>query len=285
MKQKIMLFTMKLILLYVKFFPLPFHYIIISILIPLAILANPKRFILGYIQIKNRLKISNIKSIYILLKSYINLSCLLLEFLNIPNLNKKNLENDFEVSGLKHFDDALKKEKGVLLLTAHIGNWEVLGQYLVILNYPLSSIAKTQKYEAIDRFINKIRCSHNMEIVTKGFGLKALINALKNKRIIGILQDIDAKNNGIMINFLNKPASTPTTIANLHKKYKTPIVPAFLVRKRYHKYRIIVLPPIEMYDKEKKEILKKCNDIISEIIYKYPAQWLWLHNRWRTKMH
>lgn len=251
----------------------------------LAIMLNPKRLFIGIRNIRSRLEYDFLDSLKIIFESYYNLACTLIEFILIPNLSDKQIIKSCSVEGLEIFHEVLKQEDGVLLLTAHFGNWEFLGQFLVCKGLPLSSIAKTQKDKRIDKQINNIRASHGMEVITKGFGLREAISALKRNRIIGILNDQDAKDNGVFVDFLGTPASTPTTISKLNKKYSSPIVPVFIRRKELLKFEIKVYPALRTDDLSEKEILKCCNDITCENILDFPEQWLWMHNRWRTKKH
>jgi len=251
----------------------------------LAIIINPKRFFLGIRNVRKHLSLEFSLSLIIVLKSYYNLACTLIEFILIPSLSDDFIKNSCTVKNLDNLKNALDKKNGVLLLTAHFGNWEYLGQFLVCSNLPLSSIAKTQKDPKMDKQINDIRASHGMEVITKGFGLRQAVAALKKNRIIGILNDQDAKDQGIFIDFLGEQASTPTTISKLHKKYSSPIVPVFIKRKKILEFEIIVYPIIQAYKESEKDILKLCNDITSKNILSAPEQWLWMHNRWRSKKH
>jgi len=251
----------------------------------LAIILNPKRLIIAIKNIRSHLDHSFYSSVKIILLSYYNLACTLIEFILIPSLSDEQIISSCDVEGIKIFYESLEQKKGVLLLTAHYGNWEFLGQLLVCMGLPLSSIAKTQKDKRMDKQINNIRASHGMEVITKGFGLREAIGALKRNRIIGILNDQDAKDNGIFVDFLGSLASTPTTISKLNIKYNSPIIPVFIRRKELLNFEIKIYPAIDTHSLDEVEILKQCNNITCKNIMDHPEQWLWMHNRWRTKKH
>ncbi|MDD2715430.1 MAG: lysophospholipid acyltransferase family protein [Candidatus Wallbacteria bacterium] len=265
--------------------PLWLHHFIARVVAGFVIIANLKRFMLAQRNLKlifsANSRLANFRTAW---KSYLNLSFVLLEFLQIPALDKGTIKKRFAFKGLENFRNALSGGRGVLLLTAHFGNWEILGQALVLLGFPLSSIVKTQKHGRLDNRINQFRACHGMEVITKGFGLREAVLALKRNRILGILLDQDAKDQGLMVPFLGLPASTPASISALHQRYGSPIIPTFIIREGYFKFRVMIGEPLRTEGMDQETILRTCNDEISGIVREYPEQWLWLHNRWRTKL-
>ncbi|MDD5092278.1 MAG: lysophospholipid acyltransferase family protein [Candidatus Wallbacteria bacterium] len=263
--------------------PMFLHRPLAVFLVGIGIFCNPKRFFLSAANVKRVFPdLSKPGVLRCVFLSYLNLSYVLLEFLQIPWLSEHRLSGCIETTGMEYFDQALSCGRGVILLTAHFGNWEFMGQFLALHGYPLSSLVKTQKHLLLDREINCLRAMHGMEIINKGFGLREAVKTLERNRILGLLLDQDAKDQGIMSPFLGIPASTAVSLAKLHQRFGSPVVPSFITRRGYFRFLIQAGPMLDMTHCGEQEIVDECNRIISQKIMEHPEQWLWLHNRWRT---
>lgn len=222
-------------------------------------------------------------------KSYINLGRSVVEFLNLPKIGKK-IDEIVSVHDIENLNDALACGRGVILLTAHLGNWELAAAYLGIKDYPMRAIGAEQRDARITKLISDIRASCGVETIGKGFDLRGAIKCLQEGNILGVLLDQDAKDKGIIAPFLGQPASTPYGPVKLAMKMRSPIVPLFIVRRKDNTHHdLYFLPSLEervkdFYDRPIEENVRLCNDILSEWISRHPEQWLWLYPRWASTL-
>lgn len=222
-------------------------------------------------------------------KSYINLGRSVVEFLNLAKIGKK-IDEIVSVHNIENLNDALACGRGVILLTAHLGNWELAAAYLGIKDYPMRAIGAEQRDARITKLISDIRASCGVETIGKGFDLRGAIRCLQEGNILGVLLDQDAKDKGIIAPFLGQPASTPYGPVKLAMKMRSPIVPLFIVRRKDNIHHdLYFLPSLEervkdFYDRPIEENVRLCNDILSEWISRHPEQWLWLYPRWASTL-
>lgn len=222
-------------------------------------------------------------------KSYINLGRSVVEFLNLPKIGKK-IDEIVSVHDIENLNDALACGRGVILLTAHLGNWELAAAYLGIKDYPMRAIGAEQRDARITKLISDVRASCGVETIGKGFDLRGAIRCLQEGNILGVLLDQDAKDKGIIAPFLGQPASTPYGPVKLAMKMRSPIVPLFIVRRKDNTHHdLYFLPSLEemvkdFYDRPIEENVRLCNDILSEWISRHPEQWLWLYPRWASTL-
>ncbi len=222
-------------------------------------------------------------------KSYINLGRSVVEFLNLAKIGKR-IDEIVSVHDIENLNDALACGRGVILLTAHLGNWELAAAYLGIKDYPMRAIGAEQRDARITKLISDIRASCGVETIGKGFDLRSAIRCLQEGNILGVLLDQDAKDKGIITPFLGQPASTPYGPVKLAMKMRSPIVPLFIVRRKDNIHHdLYFLPSLEervkdFYDRPIEENVRLCNDILSDWISRHPEQWLWLYPRWASTL-
>ena len=205
-----------------------------------------------------------------------------------PHLHKIKIKNNkkIKIIGLNNLLEPLKNEKNCIYFSAHIGNWELSSHPLVQNGYKINFIYRAPNNHYVDNLLRKIRQNYGVKLIKKGKeGAKDCIKALKKKENLGML--IDQKmNDGVSVNFFGHQAMTPTAIAKFALKFKCPIVPALCIREENTTFRIEYLKPIKYQFIKKmgseKKILTYLNKIIEEWIIKYPDQWIWVHDRWKS---
>lgn len=208
------------------------------------------------------------------------------EVLAFPTI-KKDINQYIHFEGKEHLHEALAYGRGVVLATAHSGNWELLGAALALNGFPMIAVAQKQTNAEMDRFINDYRSLVGMHVTYKT-GVREMIKMLSAGKVIGMLMDQDAGNEGIFVDFFQRQASAPRGPAFLARMKESPIVPAFITENHDGTHTVLIKKPIWAPQTEQRE-----NDIIvttqhlTEIIEKHirlqPAEWFWLHNRWKSR--
>ena len=219
-------------------------------------------------------------------KLYFNLSLSVMEFLILTKNPKAVSKWVTKVEGEEHLENLSKSGRGAVLLTAHVGNWELLAAWLACKGYPLVAGVRDPNDVHVSKLLACYRKDLGVETIPKKSLLLKGAKLLKQGKFIGILADQDGGTDGIRVSFMGKVASTVGGPAALSLLTKAPVVPIVSYRIAPYEHEILVLPPIEpLYELPREEAIRemtiKFNDILEGFIRRSPEQWLWLHRRWR----
>jgi Kdo2-lipid IVA lauroyltransferase/acyltransferase len=191
-----------------------------------------------------------------------------------------------EVIGMEYFLEAYKRERGIILVSLHIGNWETGGTKLAKIGYPMYPIARAQRNKIFNNELNSQRAKNGVFIIKKGAASspRAIIKALKTKGILGLICDQYA--NDLKINFFNIETRVTAGPASLSLRFNAPIIIAYDIRIKNEYHKVIIEPEI-VIDKEEadneniKNGMQKIYNSFEKIIKENPEQWFWQHRRWR----
>ena len=202
-----------------------------------------------------------------------------LQFLAFP-FDSSSIE--LEIVGEEHLKNAVNQKKGTVLISAHFGSWEILGHWFGKNNYPLVGIAQRQKNKGANLFFEEKRKLSGIKQVYRKSSIDSLYDVLNANQILGLVSDQDAKGKGVFVDFFDKPASTHKGAALFHLNTNASLVFGICVRKNIGKY-LIEFIPINPNKKSVEDITQLYTTIIEQSIKKYPEQYFWFHNRWKTK--
>jgi KDO2-lipid IV(A) lauroyltransferase len=185
-------------------------------------------------------------------------------------------------------DDA--RERGAVVLTGHIGNWELLAYAHALLGAPVTLVHRPMRNAAIDRFIVGVRERAGTRSIGKYSAAKTALRALRNYEILAIPADQNqSRRSGVFVSFFGLPASTTAGPTRLAMMTGAPIIPVFLLREgETDVHRLELHPPIEMArsgdrDADIVENTQRCTSVIEDVVRRRPDQWIWFHKRWRTR--
>jgi KDO2-lipid IV(A) lauroyltransferase len=193
------------------------------------------------------------------------------------------------MEGLEHLRAAMTAHGRALLLTAHLGNWELLSAAHHLTGYPLSVVVRPLDAPWLDALAERLRRHAGVELIDKRGALRPVLEALRRGRMIGILMDQNAsRREGVFVDFFGRPASTSRSIALLAVRTRTPIVPVFARRDPGGRHTVVIHPALAApaaNDAEAAvvELTARCTTAIERAIREAPEQWLWSHDRWRTR--
>ena len=202
-----------------------------------------------------------------------------LHFLSFP-FDPSSIE--IEVVGEKHLKNAINQKKGTVLVSAHFGYWEILGHWFGRNNYPLVGIAQRQKNKGANLFFEKKRQLSGIKQVYRKSSMDSLYDVLNANQILGLVSDQDAKGKGVFVDFFDKPASTHKGAALFHLNTNASLIFGICVQKNIGKY-LVEFIPINPDKKSVEDITQLYTTIIEQSVKKYPEQYFWFHNRWKTK--
>lgn len=187
-----------------------------------------------------------------------------------------------EVDGIQYFEKAFSEKKGIIAVTGHFSNWEIIPQYFAYKGYNIGVIGKSLFDERLNNIVNKTRQKGGVKVFDRDKISKDLIKELKNGMFLGVLVDQDTKVESKIIDFLGKPAKTPVAPVLLAQKFNCYLLTLFALRLKDGFYKIIINKPYDNIEASVEKLAEKYNAEISDIILKYPYQWAWIHNRWKS---
>ena len=209
------------------------------------------------------------------------------ELARLPKMDLRWIEKNVEFRGQDVLDRSQARGKGGVVMSGHIGNWEIMGATVAVLGYPATYIVTTQRNKAVERWMDNLRAGRGIQIIKTHDSAIRMIRALKKNRIIAVLSDQDAHEDGVFVPFFGRLASTPRGGAVLQLKTDASPIFCFSTGLPGGKWQItledIPVPGegIDMKDAEI-QLLTYVTERLEEEIRKRPGQWLWMHRRWKT---
>jgi len=210
------------------------------------------------------------------------------ELVRFPKISKENIDGLIGMEGGRILDRELSKGNGIVIVTGHIGNWEMMAITLRIKGYAGVAVGKRIYFHKYDEYLNSLRRHHDVNIVYRDDSPRKILKVLKSNGIVGIVADQDVDSvEGVFVNFLGRKAYTPAGPAVLAKATGASLVPVVMIRDG-RRHRLIVNEPIELADTGNKEAdvvanTQRWSDVLESYIRRYPDQWVWMHRRWKTK--
>lgn len=213
-------------------------------------------------------------------ESYKNMAKTFFEYFWLDKIIKSDR---IRFSGKDILDDVYAQGRGVILVSLHMGNWE-LGSMLGSMGYPMYNIAKRQSNKRVDEVINAIRRKNNVQMIYKGDSSRKLVKAVKEKAIIGLVSDQYVKDTEVV--FFNRKTMAPSGAAMLALRYDIPVIIGYNIRNKDNTFtaEIVKNLPMEKTGDMKQDVQRITQSITDEleaIIRAHPEQWLWQHRRWR----
>jgi KDO2-lipid IV(A) lauroyltransferase len=226
----------------------------------------------------------------IIRSTYLHFALVWIDFVKLPQIvNTDNWQNYFEVEGLEFAQKAREQGKGVIFVTGHVGNWEVLGYAFEFFFHPLHSIAKHLKNPLADRYLTRLREEGRQKIIFTENASRKIIRVLRDNNPLGILVDQNARENNIFVDFFGQKAATTRSVATISLKTGAPIIMGFLRRTdRKYRFKITLSEPVQIertgnLEKDISNLTQKYTTLIESRIREHPHEWLWMHRRWKTK--
>jgi len=219
---------------------------------------------------------------------YLHLGSCMAEFMRLPNMTDEELCELAELRGKEHIDAALADGKGVILLTGHLGNWEIAGSRIAAEGYPLSVIARAQRDTAITDHVRRTRETLGMRVLHRDVAVRQSMRALRHNELVGILLDQNAGDDGIFVDFFGHLASTAPGAAAFALRTEAAVLPTFDWRRADHTHVVEVSAPVPLIrsgdrNKDLRINTSRYTKIIEQQIRAHPEQWLWLHKRWKAR--
>ncbi|MDQ2687463.1 MAG: lysophospholipid acyltransferase family protein [Armatimonadota bacterium] len=229
--------------------------------------------------------LSNADREALILKMFRNFARMsLVEFLKASYLTPENLARLVRVDSFAPIDDLLARGKGLILVSAHLGNWELLARRAGREGRQVLVVARQSDDAEFNKLTDKLREHGGYTVHPRGESPRALLRQLRGNGIIAIL--CDQKSDDVFVPFFGHAAGTVAGPAILALKTGAPILPIFCPRQPDGTYRMETLPEIDTTrtknaTADAQRIMTDVTAAIETMVRRYPDQWLWMHDRWR----
>jgi KDO2-lipid IV(A) lauroyltransferase len=211
------------------------------------------------------------------------------DFFDLPDINKDNIDKWVDVEGLENYQAGIARGKGLLTIIGHFGNWELMTIAAPIYLQPVDMVYRPLDNPVFDNMVEYVRTLQGSSLIPKGGSGKKVIELLKENHLISILSDQNVSvREGVFVDFFGRPACTGVGLAVMAMRSGAPIMPTFMARQKSGKYKFVLKPAIEAvctddYEADLVANTQRFTKIIEEFIREYPEQWMWFHQRWKTK--
>jgi len=212
------------------------------------------------------------------------------EFCQMPRYTRENTRDGFRYEGLEHYLAARERGRGVLIVTGHLGAWELSSFWHSLMGHPMAMVIRRLDNAHVDRMVNAIRCQHGNRVVHKDDFARGLLAAMRAGETVGILMDTNmTPPQGVFVPFFGVAACTASGLARLALRTGAAVLPGFLVwepgEKRYVLHFGAEIAVTQSGDDERDivENTARFTAAIEGFVRRYPDQWLWVHRRWKTR--
>lgn len=228
---------------------------------------------------------------YIARQVFVNAARSLAEMFYLLRLDAEYLKRHITLQGKNYFTEAYQQGKGSIALTAHLGNWELMGAFFSqVEKNQFAVVARELSNKYLDRMLMESRRRWGVEAMPRGKTSTLLLSLLRGKQTIGILADQDTKGEGIFVNFFGRPAYTQIGPAWLALRCQVPLIPVFIVRHHLDplQHTIYIEPPLLFeltsdLNANIRLISQLFTEKIESYVRRFPEQWMWIHRRWKTQ--
>jgi KDO2-lipid IV(A) lauroyltransferase len=214
----------------------------------------------------------------------------LVEFCRMTRYTPENTCGWIRTEGLDHYLAAKARGRGVLIVTGHLGAWELSSFYHSLMGYPMSMVARPLDNHCLDKFVNGIRCLHGNRVLPKDDFARGLLRAMRSGQTVGILMDTNmTPPQGVFVEFFGREACTASGVARVALKTGAAVLPGFMLWEPAERQYVLHFGPeltLESTGDAEADILaatQQCAHVTEEWIRRYPDQWLWIHRRWKTR--
>lgn len=226
----------------------------------------------------------------LLRREYRNLGWLLAEFCKMSSYTREQASEFIRYDGLEHYLAARDRGKGVLVLTGHVGAWELSSFYHSLAGYPMGLVIRRLDNPLVDELVNRIRCQHGNRVLHKDDFARGLLAAMRAGETVGILMDTNmTPPQGVFVSFFGVPACTASGLARVALKTSAAVIPGFLLwDEPERKYVLRFYPELQLAqtgdtEADATENTARFTAFIESVIRQYPSQSLWMHRRWKTR--
>jgi Kdo2-lipid IVA lauroyltransferase/acyltransferase len=205
-------------------------------------------------------------------------------FAKFPSMRAENISRWIRCEGGEYFEQALRRGRGVLFATAHLGNWELSAFAHAILTGPMHVVVRPLDNPLIDALVERRRTLSGNRLIEKKDFARSILKALAANEAVGILVDQNSSlDSGVFVDFFGMPACAGAGFAKIAAHSGAAVIPGFALWSQSEgRYVLRFYPPLEMTGDAARDT-QALQSKLEEVIRAWPDQWLWIHRRWKTR--
>lgn len=228
----------------------------------------------------------------ILRRSFLNLGRMAAELAHLPRFTADDLRDMVRFEDEDWWREAVTWERssGILILSGHFGNWELLVYAHGMRGHPVHMVHRAIANPYVDRWLNALRARAGTRMIRKRGAAQAVLRALRDRALLVLPIDQNSTRGlGVFVDFFGLAASTNAGMARIALRTDAPVVPAFIVRDgRSARHRVHVLPILQVersgdFEADVRRNTQRFTQVFEEMVRRHPDQWLWMHKRWKTR--
>lgn len=206
----------------------------------------------------------------------------LVDFFRMTRVTRAEVDRMVQVEHPEHLDGAWGCGRGLIVVTAHLGNWELGGAVLHALGYPVNAVVLPDRMARLERLLDEQREQRGVRVLPLGHSALSLVKCLKRGELVALLADRDFTRHHAVMEFFGSPVRLPVGAAWLAERTGAPILPAFLLRREDGTFQLRLHPPIHPGQAGgTSAIMLRLRDILQEEIARHPTQWFVFHDFWQ----
>ncbi len=220
-------------------------------------------------------------------KTFQNMGITVLEICQMTCFSKKDILQKVRIRGKENLLNTIKSPKGVIMISAHIGNWEMCHLFLSSYLQKSQVVVAQKQPVVIERMIHKLRTSTGNSIISKKGAMIKLVRTLRKGKMIGLLIDQGtSRREGVDVTFFGRNTYATHAASLLAARYNCPVLPVYCIREPDAKLTVVVEPPLKLHKTDDVRSDLQINtqimtDSVEKMVRLYPEQWLWFHKRWK----
>ena len=221
-------------------------------------------------------------------RSFRNMGKTLVEFLCTPKYSLEQLLSLVQIRGVENYRQAMATGKGTVVFSAHLGNWEIIFQTVASIDNHMTAVAQSLKYSRLDKLVNSYRTRYGGYIIEKRVAVHQTLRRLRQGWCVAFLADQDAGDSGVFVHFFGKLASTSRGPVMFALRTGAPILSLLDIRLDDGTHLITFSRPLNLeitgdLENDIRVNTARLAEQLEELVREYPSQWLWMHNRWKTR--
>jgi len=220
------------------------------------------------------------------IRMFRNFAKYLVDFFRFSKLDINYIKKNIKVENIHYIDEVLSKGKGAIVVTAHLGNWELGGVVIALLGYPFWVVALPHNHRKVNDFFNFQRESKNIKVIPLGRAVRQSLDILEKNRVLALVGDRDFSEKGIVLDFFARPTIFPQGPAALSLKTGAKIIPGFMLRNEGDSFTLKFEKPLDFVftgdkDNDLKGLTGQYKNIFQDYIRRYPDQWYVFRKFWK----
>jgi len=208
----------------------------------------------------------------------------LLAFARFPSINRDTVNQWIRYEGYEHFTEALKRGKGVLFATGHLGTWELSAYSHALMSAPMGVVVRPLDNPRLDAFVERRRALSGNQLIGKRDFARPIMQTLRRNEAVGILVDQNVvADGGVFVDFFGTPACSGTTFAKIAARSGAAVIPGFAFWSEEEQRHILHFYPEVPITGDLELDTAAIQQAVERAVRSHPDQWLWIHRRWKTR--